>query len=143
MKLRPLKGPPLAEWKVLFASREYASPVARINPTIKPISPPRPIDDILETFLFAAMVDTHGSWPFQVAIPDDSEVGIAATAYCADRHLSLRVMGPSAVHEGRRWSVFCFAEYEDAVQLRGAFKGKWIHAHLWRGVHSGRDGEIA
>lgn len=89
------------------------------------------------------MADTHGNWPFQVAIPDDFEVGIAATAYCTDRDLSLRVMGPSVVHQGRRWDVYCFTYYDDAVQLRGAFKGKWIHAHLWRGVHPDSQGEIS
>lgn len=65
------------------------------------------------------MADTHGNWPFQVAIPDDFEVGIAATAYCTDRDLSLRVMGPSVIHQGRRWDVYCFTYYDDGCSCAG------------------------
>ncbi|KZD20351.1 hypothetical protein A4A58_19110 [Tardiphaga robiniae] len=78
------------------------------------------------------MVEIHGNWPFQVAIPDDDETYIEATSFCSRKHLSLRVLGASVMHEGTRWVVFCFTYHRDAETLRNAFMGRWVHTHLWR-----------
>lgn len=70
--------------------------------------------------------------PFQVALQSQEGRNIAATAFCAERNLSLRVRGPSVTYDDQLWAVFCFSDYRCASFFREEFKGKWIHSHLWR-----------
>ena len=83
------------------------------------------------------MAETYGNWPFQIAIPDDNETCIKATSFCSRRQLSLRVLGASVMHDDKWWAVFCFSYHRDAETLRNAFRGRWVHAHLWRRVDYG------
>lgn len=63
-------------------------------------------------------------WPHQVAMPYEQCTGKnyeAPHAFC--RGLSLCSRNHQVLHDGQQYLVFCFADLEDAVQLREAFGG--------------------